>query len=580
MKQARRLWHRLATVLVRTSCEDDLVVRMEEHLQSQPKDNIRSWMVPAEGCRTALQSVDHRIFFKLIFCALCAGLTMGSLTANAQNSPTFRMLEKPGPYAVGLKVVDQYDYSRSFQPLIDEMGKPYQGARARPLQTLIWYPAEESDSKPMTFADYIALEATETSFGRPKRLTGMEERHIASMNPQMLIAPMWAMRDAGLAPGKFPVIIYAPSFSSVSWENADLCEYLASYGYVVIAGPAMGFHRESTHDVAGTNEQARDISFLIGFARTLSDADMSALAVVGYSWGGIANLFAAARDNRIAALVSLDGSIRGFPGVVKAAGDIHPEQMNIPLLFFKGQHSLEDEAHLQDSFKSGGPNVLNEWIHGDLISVEMLGLIHPEFSSKAQRNELLWKNEFSHLQEADYDRQDGMIGYAWVARYTRAFLDAYLKHDTAATTFLRNTPAENGVPLHVMGVDFRSAKSAPASFSSFRVQVGREGFDRIIEIYETTRKEQPDFHLDPEAVVAWAYELLADGHFPQAVDVMKLGVLLDPASSEFTNLGEMYAKAGQKQAAIASYRQALQKDPANITAKQCLEQLQEDTNRR
>ena len=121
------------------------------------------------------------------------------------------------------------------------------------------------------------------------------------------------------------------------WENADLCEYLASYGYVVISTPAMGIDRESTHDVAGTNAQAQDISFLIGFAHTLPDADMADVGVVGFSWGGIAGLFAAVRDNRIDALVALDGSMRYFPGVVKEAGDVHPEQMSIPLLFFEGQ---------------------------------------------------------------------------------------------------------------------------------------------------------------------------------------------------------------------------------------------------
>ena len=61
---------------------------------------------------------------------------------------------------------------------------------------------------------------------------------------------------------------------------------------------------ESTHDLAGVDAQARDISFLIGYAQTLSNTDMSEVGVVGFSWGGISNLFAAARDNRIDALVA------------------------------------------------------------------------------------------------------------------------------------------------------------------------------------------------------------------------------------------------------------------------------------
>jgi dienelactone hydrolase len=79
---------------------------------------------------------------------------------------------------------------------------------------------------------------------------------------------------------------------------------------------------------------------------------MSAIAVAGFSWGGISNLFAAARDNRIDALVALDGSMRYYPGLVKQ-GDVHPEQMAIPLLFFaQGGVTLEDQERYLNSEKS------------------------------------------------------------------------------------------------------------------------------------------------------------------------------------------------------------------------------------
>ena len=512
----------------------------------------------------------------LVFLVLV--LMSPSLSLTAQTGPPFKMLEPPGPFAVGLRVVEQYDYSRAFQPAIDELGKPYGGERARPLQTLVWYPARHTDAKPMVFGDYVALKATETSFGSPRQLTGYRERMIASMKPYFA-NPTLARRDAPSASGQFPVIIYAPGSSSVSWENSDLCEYLASYGYIVVAAPAMGVFRESTDDVAGTDQQARDIAFLIAFARTLPDADVSRIAVVGFSWGGLANLFAAALDDRIGALVALDGSMQFYPGVVASAKDVHPEEMTIPLLYVQGQHTLEDVARLQqDEPIAVGPNVLNEWRHGDLMTVRMLGLFHPEFISLGQRNELMWKDEAAHLQEADYTREDGIVGYGWVARYTRAFLDGYLKHDAAATKFLRNTPGENGVPAHMMGVTFRSATRALVSSTSFRVRVGQEGFDHATEIYAAVRKEQPDFRLTPEAVDSWAYQLVAGSHFAEAVDIERLVVRLDDSSSAaFTHLGEMYTKAGQKQEAIASYERALEKDTANITAKQSLEQLQGTT---
>jgi dienelactone hydrolase len=163
----------------------------------------------------------------------------------------------------------------------------------------------------MTVGDYGNLTAAETSFDKPQIAHDAQD-WIKGMAPT-LAQSLWAVRDAQPESGRFPLVIYAPSFSAMSWENADLCEYLASHGYVVIASPDMGAAaRNMTGDLAGIDAQARDISFLIGYAQTLSNTDMSKIAVAGFSWGGISDLFAAARDNRIDALVAFDGSLRYF----------------------------------------------------------------------------------------------------------------------------------------------------------------------------------------------------------------------------------------------------------------------------
>src|SRR6202789_3267806 len=169
----------------------------------------------------------------------------------------FHFTEKPGPEAVGLKVVEQYDFSRSYRFFPMRWGKPYQGERARPLQTLIWYPAQKSSGKPMTVGDYGDLLATETSFGRPA-LWADWKQWLDSMKPTLKDS-MWAVRNAPMLAGRFPVVIYAPSLSSMSWENADLCEYLASHGYVVVASPDMGATtRDMSLDLTGIDAQARD----------------------------------------------------------------------------------------------------------------------------------------------------------------------------------------------------------------------------------------------------------------------------------------------------------------------------------
>lgn len=372
------------------------------------------------------------------------------MSAVAQAS-SFRFLEKPGPYPVGLKVVNQYDHTRTFP---SSHGKSSTRMGPRPLQTLVWYPSSGSHGKPMTVGGYADLAATQISFGVPGRNDKWAFMLAASSG-----VTLWAVPDAPLAKGRFPVVVYAPSQSSVSWENADLCEYLASHGYVVLASPSLGAStRDMDDDLNDIDAQAKDISFLISYARALPDADLSEVAVAGWSWGGISNLFAAARDRRIDALVALDGSMRYYPGLVKKAGDVHPDRMTLPLLFFtQGEITLEDidRAFSADNF---GPSVLNAWTHGDLITVHMLGMAHPEFSSMFQRRESA--KRFAQNQKADYGRDDANTSYGWVARYTVKFLDAYLKHDDVAMGFLMKSPAENGVPRHFMATSFRPALRA------------------------------------------------------------------------------------------------------------------------
>jgi dienelactone hydrolase len=515
------------------------------------------------------------VFAFLLFIGNAAVARGQNAPAGAPGEQRFRFAEKPGPDAVGLKVVEQYDFSRSYRPLIDELGKPVQGERARPLQTLIWYPAQKGNGKAMTVGDYGDLVSTETTFGKPE-LTWDWKQWLNSMKPSLKDS-MWAVRDARPLEGKFPVVIYAPSFSSMSWENADLCEYLASHGYVVVASPDMGAtQRGMTADLSGVNAQAQDISFLIGYAQTLPNTDVSKVAVGGFSWGGISNLFAASRDNRIDALFALDGSMRYFPGLVKAATDVHPENMTIPMIFFtQGPTTVEEQARnsANKDKDNDGPNVLNAWTHGDLITVDDLALNHVEHSSMYQRNEEVWKY-FPSNHKGDYSRADGIVGYAWIARYTLEFLNAYLKHDAEAMAFLKRTPAEVGVPPHILTVDFRAGKGTPATLETFRAELGRQGFDHAPAIYAAMVKEDKDFKLNEGAVDQWAHELMERGHLNEATELFKLNVQVNADSSNaYDSLGEAYLKAGQKQQAIDSYKKALELDADDDKAKEKLKEL-------
>jgi len=501
------------------------------------------------------------------------GLMAVMICGAATSEPIFHFDVKGGPYAVGLKVVEQYDRSRVYRGAVDALGKPYADERARPLQTLIWYPAKASNAKPMIVKDYVDLLPSETDFSHPRMGPGWAE-FMEGMKPT-LSSPMRAIAKAPAAAGRFPVVIYAPSLNAMSWENADLCEFLASHGYVVIATPDFGARTRSmgVDDLPGAEAEAADVEFLIGYAQSLDDTDMSKLAVAGFSWGGMANLLAAARDDRIRAMAELDTSFRYYPGLVKDASYVHPDQMTIPMLYMShGEESDEDWARRTRPSQIG-PSVLNAWTHGDLVYVNMRAFIHGEFSSMFQRSENFWKF-FPQTHIADYTREDGAIGYGWVARYVLAFLDDYLKGDAAAATFLTNPPAANGAPAHFISVNYRKAKGVVPTLDRLRAEAGRQGFDDLSKIYADLKKEAPDFKPDATAMSDWADELKAAGRYPEAIDVLKLIAEINPSTPRiYISIGDAYLAVGDKKLAIANYKLQLEKTPDNLVAQDKLKTI-------
>jgi tetratricopeptide (TPR) repeat protein len=265
--------------------------------------------------------------------------------------------------------------------------------------------------------------------------------------------------------------------------------------------------------------------------------------------------------------------MRYFPGLVQQSGYVHPDTMTIPLLFLAGRASPEGQAQLEADFKNAaGPSVLNEWTHGDLLTVQMEEMIHPEFNTLTQRTERYWQAEFPNRVDTDITREDGLVGYQWVVRYTREFLDSYLKHDAAAMAFLKRSSDQNGVPKHVLNASFRAAKLSPLlSFAEFRIQVGQAGFAHLADVYASTRLKTPGFSLSADEITDWAFRLLGERHFAEAIDVMQLAIQLQPSSRAYGSLGQIYIKAGQRTAAIESFKKALTIDPGNIIAKGDLE---------
>jgi tetratricopeptide (TPR) repeat protein len=474
-----------------------------------------------------------------------------------------------GPYRVGFHVRQQYDRARVYQhPRNPVTAQAMNGDRSRPLQTLVWYPAIGTGGA-MTWRDYVATVATEEEFSRMpdqvRRATDLlvETRANGAQVLGELQSPVHALRDAPERPGKFPVVIYAPSHSAYAVENTDLCEYLASHGYIVIATPSLGPRSHvMTADLESAEAQAADIGFLVGYAHTLAQADAGRIAVVGHSWGSLASVLAAARDDRIRALVTLDGSLRAAYEYVnsgpRAARYVTPERLGIPLLYMT---RLQDEGAI-------GTELLARMRYADIYLATLDAANHMDFSSWSLR--MAPDSAFGTRTRAQAGE-----AYGAMARLVEHFLDARLKNDAPARRQLDDALATHRPPPGLIAFAVQRAQSAPPTLDTFLDQLGQQGFEHIGAIYDRLHAQNPELALDPLQAHDWGMKLLRERRPADAVQVFRLGVRLYPERFDFLydGLGQASEAVGERDAAIASYRQALALEPGQTHARARLSAL-------
>ena len=134
-----------------------------------------------------------------------------------------------------------------------------------------------------------------------------------------------AVRDAAIADGKFPLIIFSHGNGGMRSQNTFWCDHLASHGYIVVSpdhtrnacatsyqGKVIPYDNEGRPQAA--IDRPKDVSFLIDqFEKLNADAtsnfhgrvDTENIGVGGHSYGGFTAMAAQAQDDRIDAIVPM-----------------------------------------------------------------------------------------------------------------------------------------------------------------------------------------------------------------------------------------------------------------------------------
>ncbi|MFH1314259.1 MAG: hypothetical protein ABIJ00_13670 [Candidatus Eisenbacteria bacterium] len=491
---------------------------------------------------------------------LAAGMLVPDATLFAGEAPLWGDLE-PGPHAVGFTAFEKYDHSRTFQPKRDYFGTVLPGERARPLQLLVWYPAAGTgDELPIVLSDYAFTPPDEQ--GMLRFLSGIQDREIGFLYQvftnnelavlEALSTEMSAIRDADHADGAFPLLVYHSAFNRGIAENAVMCEYLASHGFVVATTHSFGLTAvRGEPDPAGLETIVGDMEFAIAALHDLDFIDHDKLGVFGYRNGADAALLLQMRSYNIDAVVEIEPALRDSGLAEMATGNPYydTDRMTVPLLeLYSIAENGQEEASVEP-FKYGQRTSLG-FRNTRGFDFTTYGLLPAMF---------LPPDTTGAAPPSSGDIYEAACGYVL------DFFDAHLNGSRASLEFpASSSPAKGLDPDRVVLTDMEALERPPSQDEFTAILAGGD-VETAVEIFRKFRAAEPDLILFREAVMNMTgYRYLQRGMPGEAVELFKMNAYTYPRSANcWDSLAEAYIAAGDNAHALECVEMMLEVLPTD-----------------
>jgi predicted dienelactone hydrolase len=303
---------------------------------------------------------------------------------------------------------------------------------SRTLLTEIWYPTTELGTKfPKNKASDFALKGA-----NPGIIMAIKMAFKVDMVELDARYENEAFRDAPVAEGKFPLVVFSHGNGGFRMQSVFWCEHLASHGYIVVAPDHTGNAAATVVDnkLILHNSKAReqsaidrplDVGFMIDMmgkwnkgadSRFNGRLDMEKIGVGGHSFGGMTSTMAADQDDRIDAIVPM-----------AAVGREHVNT-DVPSLIIlateDGTIGAEGNDRVREYYDEGtGPKVLVEFIDGGHYSFTEMYQYDPKFGDGVGTGKRITNGE-------DITYIDMETVFRYTNGYTLAFLDKYVKGES------------------------------------------------------------------------------------------------------------------------------------------------------
>lgn len=473
---------------------------------------------------------------------------------------------KAGAYKVGFRHYTINDSTRTYR-IHNEFNTRF---IERPVPISIWYPAttEDSNSEQLTVLNYLeVLKEEEEWEDLPNSflLDWFPYLWDTPENRAHLSEKVNTYPNLPFLGGNFPVIVYAPSYQASSIENFALFEYLASNGFVVISSPSRGTQTRwleggTTKDM---ETQSRDIALLLKEVYRYKNMDSEKIALMGFSFGGLANVITAMKNKNIKAVISLDGTERYNYTVLENSPYFSLNQFTVPYIHF-AQKEIPKEVLALDQI----PEELNYKFqlydflqYSNAYSYRFHDLTHSYFSSFG----VLFAN-----RDKRQDKRDDkiMASYNLVCRHTLQFLNASLKNERKAHEFIENKPSENGFSEAMITKNMKQAIPKEFDYKDFNNLAFQQDYQDLIPLYTKIIIKHPELSLKEGVLNTLGLRLSFNPEkVEQGVNVLLFALDLYPKSANlYDSLAEVYYFHGDFKNAIYNYKKSLELNPENQNA--------------
>ena len=479
-----------------------------------------------------------------------------------------------GKYKVGFRHYTTSDSTRTYSRVFDYTNKKV----TRPIPVSMWYPSEQNlaDTKTLTVLDYLEILKEEEEWEHlPKEQilnwfyypnTPANQKHLTEITT--------AKSESEFSKGKFPLILYTPSYQASSIENFALCEFLASHGFVVISCPSRGTETRwfSNNNAMEMETQARDVEFLIKEAGKFQFVDYDKIALMGFSFGGLSNIIAQNRNDHIKAILSLDGTERYQYGLLKQSPFFDVQNINVPYVHMAQKEIPEIvlkedniDAELNTKF-----TLYDSITNSKAYQLKFHNLTHSYFSTLG----VLFGNRDQRQDKSDAEI---MESYRLVSNYILNFFDAFLLDDKEALKFIETQLTDNGIENKLFTLKTKKPVSATFTFEDFNDLASSQNYQNLFQLYELVIKEHPSFKIPEGNLNTLGLQLVFNSNTSlQGINVFLLAIKLYPNSANlFDSLAEGYLYLGNKEKAIESFEKSLELNPKNQNAYNRLKELTE-----